>query len=121
MKIKSGIGERFSIPDDSNSYGEHLLYHKHSFAYAEALAYVANKAVIEIGCGTAYGTTLLADTASNLLALDIEPQLIEQLTQNLANTKIQFGCYDGRHLPIDDGSIDIVVSFRKSLGEYSRM
>ncbi len=110
--ISHGIGERFASPDDSKSYAEHLLYHKHFFAYNEALPYVTNQSTIEIGCGTAYGTNLLASKAATLLALDIEPQLIRQLAQNFATAKTRFAWYDGRHLPIDDGSIDAIVSFQ---------
>lgn len=68
--------------------------------------------VLELGCGKADKTRLIARTAASVLALEVDTI---QLAENQAADKpdnIQFGFGAAEDIPVDDSSIDIVLMFK---------
>lgn len=64
-------GERFTPECVREIWYEHL----HRYAFASALA--AGKRVLDAACGEGYGSALLADTAAEVLGVDIAAEVID--------------------------------------------
>jgi ubiquinone/menaquinone biosynthesis C-methylase UbiE len=109
--IHHGIGERIEGKVENNDCHQLLVLERHRFAYQQVIPHVKDKRVLEIGCGTAYGTRLLAEHADEVVALDIDAALIAQLAHR-QTTRTTYQAYDGSVLPFPDGSFDAVVSFQ---------
>ena len=60
--------------------------------------------ILEVGCGTAYGTHRLGDMGYNAYALDYSPQAARFWDGKVAN----FAVADGFHLPFKSDSFDLI-------------
>lgn len=61
------------------------------------------KRVLEIGCGTGYWTQCIADVADSVLAIDINPALIEAArAKGLPDDKVKFAVADAFDLKLDE-------------------
>lgn len=60
--------------------------------------------VLEVGCGTAYGTHRLGEMGYNAYAMDYSPQAARFWDRNMAN----FAVADGFNLPFKSDSFDLV-------------
>ena len=65
--------------------------------------------VLDVACGTGYGTAMLRDHGCDVVAGDLDPVEIASVRQSLGYDRIV--CLDVRHIPFVDGSFDAVVSF----------
>ncbi|WP_296631609.1 class I SAM-dependent methyltransferase [Thiobacillus sp. SCN 63-57] len=68
--------------------------------------------VLELGCGKAEKTRLVAQTAASVLALEVD---VMQLAENQAAEKpgnVQFAFGGAESIPADDSSVDIVLMFK---------
>ncbi len=68
--------------------------------------------VLELGCGKAEKTRLVAQTAASVLALEVDAM---QLAENQAGEKpgnVQFAFGGAENIPTDDSSVDIVLMFK---------
>jgi len=68
--------------------------------------------VLELGCGKADKTRLIARTAASVLALEVDTrQLAEsQSAEKPDNVQFEFG--GAEDIPVDDSSVDIVLMFK---------
>jgi SAM-dependent methyltransferase len=64
--------------------------------------------VLDLGSGTGYGTALLADSAREIIALDIAPEAV--LATRLGTMGVVTVAGDGAWLPLRDEMFDLVVS-----------
>jgi len=102
----SFTGERF-VP---GTPGEIWYEHWHRYHFAASL--VAGSSVLDVACGEAYGTALLAGRAANVTGVDISAEaLAHARTAYAAQSNVEFRQSDCTKLPFDDGSFDVVVSF----------
>src|SRR5262249_54630942 len=100
-------GERF-LPwiNESTIAYEHL----HRYAYAATL--VKNKRVLDLASGEGYGAKILAGSASSVVGLDIDANVIRHATEKYESGSLQFLCGSMTAVPIhDDHSFDVVVCF----------
>ncbi len=67
---------------------------------------IANSKVLDIGCGTGNYTSLFSHNKNKVSGADIEDRRSNKYTKTFSFTK-----YDGKILPFDNGTFDIVVSF----------
>ncbi|WP_296891873.1 class I SAM-dependent methyltransferase [Thiobacillus sp.] len=68
--------------------------------------------VLELGCGKAEKTRLVAQTAASVLALEVDAT---QLAENQAAEKpgnVQFAFGGAENIPTDDSNVDIVLMFK---------
>jgi O-antigen biosynthesis protein len=103
-------GERF-IPTQSLSSDEIGIEHLHR--YHSIIPFIRNKTVLDIACGEGYGTALIGKYAKKVIGVDIDEACIEWASGNYAsnNDKLSFLQGTVSSIPLDDNSIDVVISF----------
>ena len=100
------MGERF-VPGYTDGATE--LEHVHR--YCLALPYAADRKVLDVACGEGYGSDLLAQVADSVLGVDIDAQTVLAAAARYQRANLSFMTADATSIPIEDASIDIVVSF----------
>src|SRR3990172_11252632 len=101
-------GERM-IPEENKG---DLIWAEHFVRYIFSGQFVENKNVLDIACGSGFGTYYLADKkAKHVVGIDISEEAIDYAKEkySLKNTKFLVG--DCEEIPLPDNSIDVVVSF----------
>ncbi len=98
-------GERFTTATSGQIEIEHL----HRYFLARELCRGLD--VLDVASGEGYGSALLAQTAASVIGVDLSKKAVDHAANsyNLANLSFKVG--DARELPIEDGSLDVVVSF----------
>ena len=98
-------GERF-LPDQK---GQIELEHLHRYAMAREL--VRGKVVLDIACGEGYGSALLSMVAGSVVGVDISENVIQHAQETYSNANLRFFTGSCSNIPVEDGTIDVVVSF----------
>ncbi|MFL6240992.1 MAG: class I SAM-dependent methyltransferase [Actinomycetes bacterium] len=96
-------GERTlpAIPD------ENYWFRRHEAAYRAVVPFVTGAVALDAGCGEGYGAELMARTAGDVLALDYDALTAAHVHEAYPTVDVVRG--DLQHLPLGDGSIDVVV------------
>lgn len=107
--------ERVTIDEYVESEGDYVIYSLHKATYEFARLFTEGKKVLDLGCGTGYGTAAIASSASEAIGVDISGTAVRQASErfpadNLTFTQIQ-PVEDGP-LPFADASFDVVLSFQ---------
>ena len=79
--------------------------------YAFAQRLVSWKRVLEIACGTGYGTAFLAPDTRSIVGLDISPDATSYAAEHYQQPNLNFVTASGTALPFPDASFDLVVAF----------
>lgn len=98
-------GERIYL----NPLDEIVFEHIHRYHFASK--FVKNKIVLDIACGSGYGTNYMANFAQKVYGLDIDNEVILDNISKFRRNNIQFFCGNATQLPFADKTFDIVVSF----------
>ncbi len=100
-------GERFLpwLNDPALAY-EHL----HRYLYASQFAH--GKSVLDLASGEGYGSNLLAQTAANVVGVDIAPAAVEHARSRYARKNLDFLTGSITNVPItENGAFDLVTCF----------
>ena len=89
----------------------HLLYGEHLVRYRAADQLTSGKRVLDIACGSGYGTALLAQNAKYVFGVDLDASAIEYADKNYAGQNIKFTLGSATKIPLPDASVETVVSF----------
>ena len=101
-------GERFLPEMDANS--EISVFHYQRYRAAAMLC--KEKAILDAACGEGYGSDLLSKVASSVIGVDISEEVIRNAKVKYKDdTNLTFQCSTVTELPVEDHSIDVVVSF----------
>src|SRR5581483_11909615 len=107
--LRAGLeftGERF-VP---GTPGE--IWYEHWHRYHFALPLVQGSRVLDVACGSGYGSALLARAAAEVTGVDVAADAIAHARAKYAHAaNLQFREGDCVALPFADGSFDVVVSF----------
>ena len=96
------------VPDEA----QYVLWQEHINRYVFALSYVQSKTVLDVACGTGYGTELISKTADFVVGLDISRKALTYAKKHYAkDSKTNFMLADANNLPFRDSVFDIIVSF----------
>jgi len=88
------------------------IYMEHLNRYIFAGQFAANKVVLDIACGTGYGSSLLKDKgAGAVIGIDISEQTVEYCRKKFSSGNMSFVVGSASRMPLKDNSIDVVVSF----------
>ncbi|MFH1413050.1 MAG: class I SAM-dependent methyltransferase [bacterium] len=106
----STFDERLVVNDHAK---QNLIYNEHLARYLLASQLVRGKKVLDIACGSGYGSKLLADAgAEKVLAIDISQEAIDLAKKNYPHDRIEYIIDSAEKLEkVQDKSIDIAVSF----------
>lgn len=102
--------ERFVFSSDSASA---LIYDEHLVRYRLATTFAKDKRVLDLACGSGYGSQLLAEAgATTVLGLDLDPAVVSAATVRYTHPVLSFSVDNAESLgTVADASIDLVVSF----------
>jgi len=91
----------------------YIIYQEHIGRYIFAGAFTKNKLVLDVACGTGYGTEyLLSRGAKMVVGLDISADAINYARSKFDRSKgLHFIRADAANFPFSDSSFDIIVSF----------
>ena len=98
-------GERYT------SGTEGPIQHEHYHRYLFTLRYCVDKHVLDIASGEGYGSFLLGQVARSVIGVDIDQEAVDFANQNYMSELVSFRRGDATKLPIEDQSVDVVVSF----------
>lgn len=85
------------------------LWNEHVSRYHFAALFAAGKSVLDAGCGTGYGTALLAGQAAEAVGFDISPEAVSYAAANYPGARFLVGPADA--FPAPDGAVDLVTAF----------
>jgi ubiquinone/menaquinone biosynthesis C-methylase UbiE len=117
--------ERQADHADNPWWGEHV--HR----YLEAIKLIQGKSkVLDIACGTGFGSFLLAEKGFHVTGADISEDTIKACAAKYKHANLNFIAADGTKLPFADETFDAVISFetiehtkafREMLSEFKRV
>jgi 2-polyprenyl-3-methyl-5-hydroxy-6-metoxy-1,4-benzoquinol methylase len=89
-----------------------LMESEHRARYAWAGQLAEGREVLDAGCGSGYGTEILAAAgAQRVVGIDVSDDAIEHARSSFAAASTEFRQADLHQLPFEDGSFDLVVCF----------
>lgn len=98
-------GERFT----PECVREIAYEHWHRYAWVTVLT--NGKNVLDVACGEGYGSYLLAEEAHSVTGIDVDSEAVKHAQRRYIRPNLEFVQADALSLPVESGSIDIVVSF----------
>ena len=100
--------ERIDIEDSPGS----LVASEHLGRYLWSAQLAQGHNVLDAGCGTGYGTAILARTGvKRVAAVDISQEAVDRASESNADLPVEVRQGDLRALPFADGEFDLVVCF----------
>ena len=89
--------------------GQVEIEHLHRYFLARALC--RGRDVLDVASGEGYGAALLAQTALSVIGVEVSAEAVAHAAEAYRQPNLRFLAGDARHLPLDDASVDTVVSF----------
>ncbi|MFQ5787497.1 MAG: class I SAM-dependent methyltransferase [Thermodesulfobacteriota bacterium] len=113
-------GERI-IPPKAGEVS--YLFNRHKMAYLFANGLTKENVVLDAGCGTGYGSKILANNANKVYAIDYSYDAVNFAKQNYSHLKVSHIVMDVNSMGFDNNAFDLIVSFQviehmKSLDIY---
>lgn len=100
-------GERV-VPNET----PYNIFQEHIGRYIFSSKFVKNKTVLDIACGTGYGSNYLArEGAKNVFGGDISLDAIKFAKNNYKRDNLNFISVDALKLPYPDNFFDVIVSY----------
>lgn len=101
-------GERM-IPEENK---EENIYLEHISRYMFASQFTKGKEVLDIACGSGYGSAFLMKSgAKTVTGVDISEESVAYCKDNYSQEGLSFLVGDVRKIPLPDNSVDVIVSF----------
>jgi len=104
-EVMSFTGERY-VPE---AHGNIELEHLHRYLFACNAA--AGKTVLDIASGEGYGSAMLARAAFKVTGVDISQEAVSHAQAKYKAKNLEFRQGSCSAIPLDDASVDVVVSF----------
>jgi 2-polyprenyl-3-methyl-5-hydroxy-6-metoxy-1,4-benzoquinol methylase len=87
------------------------LVEEHQARYNYAADFVKGQAVLDIACGTGYGTNLLAEKANRVIGADVSLESINYATDHYQRSNLQYIKASVEEDIFSENAFDIVCSF----------
>jgi 2-polyprenyl-3-methyl-5-hydroxy-6-metoxy-1,4-benzoquinol methylase len=101
-------GERM-IPTEEGEVS--IVFARHNLTYEYALQFAEGKSVLDAGCGTGYGSYMLASRAQHVCGIDISSDAIDYCRAHYHAANLEFLQRDVTRLSFRD-EFDVAVSFQ---------
>lgn len=100
-------GERFipGVTPSDQMAAEHVSRYRFSLQFAK------NRTVLDLGCGTGYGSLLLSQAATQVVGLDIDLQSVKYASIHYQTSNLFFAQMDCQRLGLPNRTFDLVISF----------
>jgi len=98
-------GERLTTNGPPQVEIEHL----HRYFLARALC--RDLDVLDVAAGEGYGSALMAQTARSVIGVEVSADAVAHASETYTRANLRFLHGDARRLPLEDASVDVVVSF----------
>lgn len=106
-------GERMIEGAYVRSSDAYVIYIMHTAAYAFAKQFCAGKVILDLGCGSGYGTASIGEGAEKVEGVDVDGDAVAFARQRYSRDNVSFSMIEvGKGLPFDDASFDVVLSFQ---------
>jgi ubiquinone/menaquinone biosynthesis C-methylase UbiE len=102
---KNWSGERL----ETFIYSRDSIEHLHRYAIASN--YIKDKIVLDIASGEGYGSNIMSKEASFVYGVDIDNTTVQEAKLKYKKENLEFLAGSASQIPIDDNSIEVVVSF----------
>lgn len=90
----------------------YITYQEHLNRYAFASKFVSNKLVLDIACGTGYGSFQFADAHAKMaIGGDVSKDAVEYASSRYSKSNLDFIRLDAAELPFRNRRFDVIVSF----------
>jgi ubiquinone/menaquinone biosynthesis C-methylase UbiE len=87
------------------------LWNEHLSRYLFAARLSAHRRVLDLACGTGYGSAELARTAATVTGVDISPDAIAYAREHFPRSNLSFLQADVQAVPLPDASFDLITAF----------
>jgi ubiquinone/menaquinone biosynthesis C-methylase UbiE len=87
------------------------LWREHVARYAFARRYAEGRRVLDAGCGTGYGAAELAQSAAEVVGVDVAPEAIEYARTSYPLPTVRFVVSSCTSVPFPQNSFELVVAF----------
>lgn len=114
MKINlEPTGERVIEDAYQHSLGAYTIYAMHAASYRFVEDLCAGKRVLDLGCGSGYGSHRIAAVASEVQGVDVAADAVAYARQKFHHPNLGFQqIIAGQPVPFADGYFDVVLSFQ---------
>lgn len=88
------------------------IYYEHAKRYSFAGAFIGGREVLDVACGSGYGSYYLAKNgARHVTGIDISEEMIRYCRSRYRRPNLEFQVMDAADLKFPDNSFDAVISF----------
>jgi SAM-dependent methyltransferase len=87
------------------------LWNEHLARYLFAARLARRRRVLDIGCGTGYGSSELAHTAASVTGLDLSPEAVALARSSYAAHNLEYLVASATCIPFADASFDLITCF----------
>jgi ubiquinone/menaquinone biosynthesis C-methylase UbiE len=87
------------------------LFNEHQARYAFAARLAGKKRVLDAGCGTGYGSAVLACQARDVLGIDISPEAVAYAREHFGVENIRFAQASCTSIPAAAETFDVIAAF----------
>ena len=106
-------GERLILEEYQSSPEDYAVFLMHLATYRFAEAHTRDRRVLDYGCGSGYGSALIAESASSVTGVDVAEDAIEYARTHFVRSNLAFEhIAPDAALPVADASFDTVLSFQ---------
>ena len=98
-----------ALKDEANN----VTYQRCQYAYEYVTPLIKDKNVLDVGCGLAYGTALMAASAATIKGIDYDQSTLDDNKERYSDIKnISFERVTVPPLPYPDNSFDVITTFQ---------